>query len=116
MSNKQWIKAERLANRQYVTIISREKTEDGDRYYVAMHPDLPGCMADGKTPKEAKEELALARIDFIYFLLEDNLPVPDPKTYEVSLAQEYAKYTDNIPEQSRTIPHSGYVVQGLSPV
>ena len=72
MGDKQWQKAERLAARQYFTVIHREETEKGERYYVATHPDLPGCRADGQTPEEAKQELATARVDFIYFLLEDN--------------------------------------------
>ncbi len=113
MDDKQWRKAEQLAARPYFTIINREETEKGGRYYVATHPDLSGCRADGQTPEEAKQELAKARVDFIYFLLEDNLTVPDPKTYEVkSKAEQFEKYPI-IPKQERPIPHVGYIVEAL---
>jgi predicted RNase H-like HicB family nuclease len=50
-----------------------------DTLYIAQNPELPGCKSQGRTPKEAIANLAAARIDFIYFLIEDGLPVPDPQ-------------------------------------
>ncbi|MFQ5434811.1 MAG: type II toxin-antitoxin system HicB family antitoxin [Anaerolineae bacterium] len=112
MDDKQWQMAEQLAARQYFTVISREESEDGKRYYVATQPDLPGCRADGQTPEEAKQELAKARVDFIYFLLEDNLTVPDPKTYEVKSKTEQFEESI-IPKQEPPIPHVSYIVEEL---
>ena len=71
MNDQQWAMAEQLAARHYFTVVNREKNENGEHYYVATHPDLPGCIADGQTLEEAKQELANARVDYFYFLLED---------------------------------------------
>jgi len=115
MNDKQWRKAEQLAADHYFIVINREETEEGERYYIAYHPDLPGCRADGLTPEEAKIELAKARVDFIYFLLEDNLAVPEPKTYEIPIEHEQAgNYIDSL-EQGKQIPYSGYLVEELTP-
>jgi predicted RNase H-like HicB family nuclease len=118
MNDKQWETAEQFAARNYFTIVNREKSEDGEHYYVATHPDLPGCVADGQTPEEAKLELANTRVDYFYFLLEDNLPIPEPRTYEVTSKYKPVEvYSDNILRE-QPIPSSGYVVGELelSPV
>ena len=115
MDDKQWKKAEQLAADHYFTVINREGIEEGGRYYVTYHPDLSGCRADGLTPEEAKKELAKARVDFIYFLLEDNLAVPEPKTYEIQINHEQVgDYTD-ISKQEKQIPYSGYIEEKLTP-
>jgi predicted RNase H-like HicB family nuclease len=46
--------------------------------YMAVHPELPGCMAQGETPEEARRNLDVAREDYISALLEMGLPVPLP--------------------------------------
>jgi predicted RNase H-like HicB family nuclease len=53
---------------------------DGKPCYVARHPELYGCMAQGDTPQEAVAELERARSDYIAALLVSNIqvPVPDP--------------------------------------
>jgi len=105
MDDKQWQQAEQLATRKYFTVIYREELEKNEPYYVAVHPDLPGCRADGNTPEEAKQELAKALVDYIYFLLEDNLPIPEPKTYEVKPRTELLK--------EAPLPHTDYIVEEL---
>ncbi len=114
MVDNQLQKAEELAARPYVTIVSRESDGD-DYYYVATHPDLTGCTAVGYTPEEAKQELAKARIDFIYFLLEDNLTVPDPKSYEITPNFDYAKEYTSFSDEGQKIPNIGYLVEDLTP-
>lgn len=116
MNDEQWRTAEQLAARHYFTVVNREKTEDGEYYYVATHPDLPGCVADGETPEETKQELAKARVDFFYFLLEDNLSVPEPKTHEVTISPQLVEVHTDIVNQRQPIPSSGYVVEDLVPV
>ena len=103
--DKQWQKAEQLAARLYFTVIYREEIDKEEPYYVAVNPDLPGCRADGNTPEEAKRELVKARVDYIYFLLEDNLPVPEPRTYEVKSNFELLK--------EAPLPHTDYIVEEL---
>ncbi|GIK65704.1 MAG: hypothetical protein BroJett018_34980 [Chloroflexota bacterium] len=91
--NKQLLEQARaLALRNYTTILSSENLSDGTEMFLARNPELEGCMAQGETPEAAQSNLLEARIDYIYFLLEDGLPVPDP-TREVtsSLSTEHTK-------------------------
>ncbi len=46
--------------------------------YLAKAPELEGCFGQGKSVDDAVKSLGEARVDYIYSLLEDNLPVPDP--------------------------------------
>lgn len=52
----------------------------GDRRcYMARHPELVGCMAQGDTPMDALRNLEEARRDYITALLEWRREVPLPK-------------------------------------
>ena len=53
-------------------------TPDPDGGYVAEHPDLSGCVAQGETPDETVAALESARRLWIEVRLEDELPVPEP--------------------------------------
>ena len=70
--------AEELARRTYTEVVFRDKTTDDESIYMAVTPELEGCMAQGETVREAQENLRLFRIDYIEHLVENNLPVPDP--------------------------------------
>jgi len=53
--------------------------ESGDAPpYVAFIRELPGCMAQGRTPAEALEELHEARCLFIEAMLDHGVPIPAP--------------------------------------
>ena len=52
---------------------------DSELVYLAVHPELPGCMSHGSTPDEAIESLAEARELYISALLERDLEIPLPK-------------------------------------
>lgn len=78
MKNQLLQQAKQLAQRPYTTILSSENLSDGTEMFLARNPELEGCMAQGETPEAAQSNLLEARIDFIYFLLEDGLSVPDP--------------------------------------
>ncbi|HVG07429.1 MAG TPA: type II toxin-antitoxin system HicB family antitoxin [Thermoanaerobaculia bacterium] len=52
--------------------------------FVASHPDLPGCLAQGDSAAEAIANLDDARKDWITFRLETGLPVPEPPSEEFS--------------------------------
>lgn len=59
--------------RRFLVVI--EKTESN---YSAYSPDLPGCIATGKT-REAVEKNMRAAIELhIEGLQEDALPIPEP--------------------------------------
>lgn len=59
-----------------------EDAEQGG--YVARHPDLDGCMAQGETADEAVASLKEARMLWIETRLTDGLVVPEPLPEEPS--------------------------------
>ena len=79
MNEERLRKAKRLADRPYQVRIVPDETTDGKPGYFVRIPEMPGCVSDGDTVEEAKRHLELAKVDFIYFLLEDGLPVPEPQ-------------------------------------
>lgn len=92
MNKQQLEQARALALRNYTTILSSENLSDGTEMFLARNPELEGCMAQGETPEAAQSNLLEARIDYIYFLLEDGLPVPDPASEITSdLSAEHTK-------------------------
>lgn len=52
--------------------------------YVASHPDLPGCVAQGDTADEAVADLHAARRLWLESNLRRGLPVPEPPSREHS--------------------------------
>jgi predicted RNase H-like HicB family nuclease len=54
--------------------------EKANANYSAYSPDLPGCIATGKTRKQAGENIAEAIKFHIDGLKEDGLPLPKPKS------------------------------------
>ncbi len=58
---------------RYVMII-----EEGERNYSAYLPDLPGCIATGKTFDEVKQRMSEAVALHLRGMREDGLPIPEP--------------------------------------
>jgi predicted RNase H-like HicB family nuclease len=58
---------------RYVMII-----EEGKRNYSAYLPDLPGCIATGKTIEEVKQRMREAVALHLRGMREDGLPIPAP--------------------------------------
>jgi predicted RNase H-like HicB family nuclease len=58
---------------RYVMII-----EPGERNYSAYLPDLPGCVATGKTIEEVRQRMREAIELHLEGLREDGLPIPQP--------------------------------------
>ena len=54
--------------------------EKGPTSFGASVPDLPGCVAVGKTAAEARKLIAEAVPFHLEGLREDGLPIPDPET------------------------------------
>ncbi|MFH0816832.1 MAG: type II toxin-antitoxin system HicB family antitoxin [Methanobacteriota archaeon] len=57
----------------YKFLIVIEKSETG---YSAYSPDLPGCVATGRTEREAEERMYGAIEMHVKGMLEDDVPVP----------------------------------------
>ena len=50
-----------------------EKDEDG--WYIATVPSLPGCISQGRTEEEVKENIADAIKLHIRSMVEDGIPI-----------------------------------------
>jgi len=73
-------KAEELAARPYIVQVIKDITTDDQPVFVALSPELEGCMGQGETNEKAIMSLREARIDYIESLLEDSIPVPEPQS------------------------------------
>ncbi|MBE9045750.1 type II toxin-antitoxin system HicB family antitoxin [Pleurocapsales cyanobacterium LEGE 10410] len=60
---------------RYPIIIEKAKNN-----YAAYSPDVPGCVATGKTIEEVKQQFAEALEFHFEGLREDNEPIPQPRT------------------------------------
>lgn len=54
---------------------------DEDKCYVVKVPDLPGCMAHGKTRQQAVKMAEEVIELWIETVKEDGVPVPKPKSF-----------------------------------
>ncbi|MCQ3939204.1 MAG: type II toxin-antitoxin system HicB family antitoxin [Chloroflexi bacterium] len=67
----------------YRFLIVIEKT---DNNYSAYSPDLPGCVATGKTREEVERNMHEAVEMHVQGLLEDKLPIPESTAYAEYIA------------------------------
>ena len=58
---------------KYAVVIEKAKSN-----YSAYVPDLPGCVATGKTPKEALREIGEAIAFHLEGMRMAGLPIPEP--------------------------------------
>jgi predicted RNase H-like HicB family nuclease len=61
----------------YRFLVVIEKTKNN---YSAYSPDLPGCVATGKTREEAERNMHEAVEMHVQGLIEDHLPIPQGDT------------------------------------
>lgn len=54
--------------------------EKADGNYSAYLPDLPGCVATGKTREETEHNMRKAIQLHIEGLQEEHLPIPEPQS------------------------------------
>ena len=50
-----------------------------DEAFIVEVPELPGCMADGVTAREALENVAMGIKEWIEVVKERGMEVPEPK-------------------------------------
>jgi len=55
--------------------------EKANGNYSTYSPDLPGCIATGKTREEAERNMHEAIEMHIQGLLEDGLPIPEQESF-----------------------------------
>ena len=78
MNKKLDEQAKLLAELPYTLKIAKDMTVDGQYVFLASHPELIGCMAQGAKVEEAVESLKEVTYEYILSLLEDKLSVPMP--------------------------------------
>jgi predicted RNase H-like HicB family nuclease len=71
-------KAMELASRPYTLFVFLDETTDSGTVFVAMNPDLPGCIAQGDSAEEAESILSEVRTDYMAHRLVHALPIPEP--------------------------------------
>lgn len=71
-------KAKKIASENYQIQVYLDETTDGGNIYVALNPELYGCLAQGETREEAIQNLYDFRVDYIAHLIENKLPIPKP--------------------------------------
>ena len=70
--------AEKYARQPFRVDVTLDDSDSGKPIYVARIPELPGCHTHAGTMSEAVSLLNEVKVEFIYFMLEDGLPVPEP--------------------------------------
>lgn len=50
-----------------------------DQAFIAEAPELPGCMADGKTHQEALQQLEIVMREWIETARDLGLTIPQPR-------------------------------------
>ena len=94
---------------RYPTQITEISIEDGGGYMIEI-PLLKGCMSDGETIFEALENIKDAQIEWFTYMLENNLPIPEP----LDLNKYSGKFVVRIPKSlHRTISEQSKM-EGLS--
>ena len=94
---------------RYPTQITEISIEDGGGYMIEI-PLLKGCISDGETIFEALENIKDAKMEWFTYMLENNLPIPEP----VDLNKYSGKFVVRIPKSlHRTISEQSKM-EGLS--
>lgn len=60
----------------YAVVMWLAETTTGGTVYIARHPELSGCFAQGDTPGEARTALDDVRAAYLAHLAAHGLPVP----------------------------------------
>lgn len=90
---------------KYSMIIS---FSEDDQAYIVSVPELPGCMADGKTPEDAVKNAQVIIQEWIETALEDGEEIPKPALFTDITVQG----GDNITLQQKI--ELAYTYKGIS--
>ncbi|CAK7023729.1 type II toxin-antitoxin system HicB family antitoxin [uncultured Phascolarctobacterium sp.] len=93
----------------YQLQLTKIQVEDGDGY-LAEIPLLKGCMSDGETPDEAVKNLEEAKKEWLTYMLENGLEIPEP-----ALEDDFSgKFTVRIPKSLHKVIAEQSKKEGLS--
>ena len=94
---------------RYPTQITEISIENGGGYMIEI-PLLKGCVSDGETIFEALENIKDAKMEWFTYMLENNLPIPEP----IDVNKYSGKFVVRIPKSlHRTISEQSKM-EGLS--
>ena len=77
-SSKEYLDAGGLEEIEFHIMRYAMIIEPGERNYSAYLPDLPGCVATGKTIDELRERMSEAVELHLQGMREDGLSIPEP--------------------------------------
>lgn len=77
----------------------RKVESNNDSYWIAEHPDLPGCKTHGKTREKALFNLDDARKGWIYSKLCDGESIPQPRKKEDNIEKYSGRILLRIPRE-----------------
>jgi predicted RNase H-like HicB family nuclease len=63
---------------RYQRVVMRQVDDEGNLFYVAVHPELKGCTAQGETAEEAIKALNEARALYLEALQRAGIAPPAP--------------------------------------
>lgn len=69
-----------MPDREYSIMVEPLSAEDGGGF-IATVPDLPGCMSDGETEVEARQNIQTAINDWIRHAAAEGRRVPPPNPH-----------------------------------
>jgi len=76
--------------------------EKANENYSAYSPDLPGCIATGKTPEETEQNMYIAIEMHLEGLKEDRLLIPKPNATTIN-AMDDVNHNRNMSKTFDTI-------------
>ena len=96
-------------NLKYTTQITEIAVEDGGGYLIEI-PLLKGCVSDGETIAEALENIKEAKEEWFKYMLENNLPIPEP----TDVSKYSGKFVVRIPKTLHKTISEQSKLEGLS--
>lgn len=84
-------------------VLVRELAEDDGGGYVALVPDLRGCMGDGDTPEEAIADVREAIIEWCHAQRAAGREVPSPGASQAAVTEQIKQLVEVIDDQEREI-------------
>jgi predicted RNase H-like HicB family nuclease len=68
-----------IAEQPYTVTLYPSEASDGSVVYVAQVKEIPGCIADGRTRKEAAAEVEHALVAVLEYVLDQGVDIPLPR-------------------------------------
>jgi antitoxin HicB len=101
-----------MTDTYYAIVVAQLRPEDGTGY-IALVPDLYGCMSDGETPEEALTNAQQAIQEWIETAKEIGRPIPEPGTSAKKAAEARARLVQQLNEQRKAFEQLDAEIKSL---